>query len=95
MIRPVESIGNLFRRHSVRNGGAATERLIPKGRLPVPGNYELSAVQELGSIQKSPGKIGAIEHRFEEVRALQMGTQQIRPAQVGAPEIGTLKIGAR
>jgi hypothetical protein len=33
--------------------------------LPVPGYYELTAVQELGSIQKSPGKIGAIEHRFE------------------------------
>jgi hypothetical protein len=38
--------------------------------LPVPGDYELSAVQELGSIQKSPGKIGAIEHRLEEVCAV-------------------------
>jgi hypothetical protein len=33
--------------------------------LPVPAGNELSAVQELGSIQKSPSKIGAIEHRFE------------------------------
>jgi hypothetical protein len=30
----------------------------------------MSAVQELGSIQKSPGKIGAIEHRLEEVCAV-------------------------
>jgi len=42
--------------------------------LPVPGYYQLTAVQELGSIQKSPGKIGAIEHRLEEVRAVQLGT---------------------
>jgi hypothetical protein len=33
---------------------------------------ELGAVQELGSTQKSPGKIGAIEHRLEEVGAVQM-----------------------
>jgi hypothetical protein len=38
--------------------------------LPVPSDNELSAVQELGSIQKSPGKIGAIEHRLEEVCAV-------------------------
>jgi hypothetical protein len=55
--------------------------------LPVSGNYELSAVQELSSIQKSPGKIGAIEHRFEKVRGVQMRTRQIRPTQVRAPEI--------
>jgi len=42
--------------------------------LPVPSDNELSAVQESGSIQKSYGKIGAVEHGFEEVRALQMGT---------------------
>jgi hypothetical protein len=41
--------------------------------LPVPGDDELSAVQELGTIQKSPGKIGAIKHRFEEVRTLVEG----------------------
>jgi hypothetical protein len=27
----------------------------------------------LGSSQKGPGKIGAIEYRFEEVRALEVG----------------------
>jgi hypothetical protein len=63
--------------------------------LPVPGDRELSAVQELGSIQKSPDKISAIEYRFEEVGAVQMCYRQIRPAQVRAPEIGTLKIGPR
>jgi hypothetical protein len=42
--------------------------------LPVSGDHELRAIQELGSIQKSPGKIGVIEHRLEEVRAVQMGT---------------------
>jgi hypothetical protein len=61
--------------------------------LPVPGDYELSAVQELGCIQKSPGKIGAIKHRFEEVHAVQMRTREIRPAQVRPPEIGIPKIG--
>src|SRR5205807_10151487 len=49
---------------------------------------ELSAVQELGSVQKSPGKNSAIKHRLEEVRAVQMRTRQIRPAQGRAPEIG-------
>jgi hypothetical protein len=38
--------------------------------LPIPGDNELSAVQELGSIQKSPGKIGVIEHRLEKVRTV-------------------------
>jgi hypothetical protein len=49
----------------------------------------------LGSIQKSPGKIAAIEYSFEEVRAVQMRTRQVRPAQVRAPEIGTPKVGPR
>ena len=89
------SVGNLIRGHSVRNGGATGKRVIAKGRLPVPGNYELSAVQELGSLQKSPGKIGAIEHRLEEVGGLQMRNRQVRSAQVRTPEIGTPKIGPR
>jgi hypothetical protein len=42
--------------------------------LPVPAGNELTAVQELGSIQKSPGKIGAIEHRLEEIGTVQMRT---------------------
>jgi len=49
----------------------------------------------LGSIQESPGKIGAIKDRFEELRAVEMRTRQIRPAQVRPPEIGTPKIGLR
>jgi hypothetical protein len=68
------SVGNLFRRHSVRNRGAAGKRVIAEGRLPVPGDDELGAIEELGSSQEGFGKIGAIEHRFEEVRALEVGT---------------------
>jgi hypothetical protein len=63
--------------------------------LPVPGGNELSAVQELGCIQESPGKISAIKDRFEEVRAVQMHTRQIRPAQIRPSEIGTAPIVAR
>jgi hypothetical protein len=32
----------------------------------------------LGSSQEGLGKIGAIEHRFEEVRAIQVSTGQVR-----------------
>jgi hypothetical protein len=77
------------------NSRATGKLVIAERCLPVPGGNELSAVQELGSIQKSPGKISAIEYRFEEVSALKMRTRQIRPAQVRAPEIGTPKMGPR
>ena len=87
--------GWLSRRRPVWNSRATGKRVIAEGRLPVSGNYELSAVQELGSIQKSPGKISAIEYRFEEVSALKMRTRQIRLAQIRAPEIGTSKVGPR
>ena len=40
-----------------------------------------------------PGKISAIEYRFEEVSALKMRTRQIRPAQVRSPKISAPKIG--
>ena len=66
--------GGLFCWFPVWNNRAAGKRVITKSRLPVPGDYELSAVQELGSIQKSSGKISAIKHRLEEVRAVQMRT---------------------
>jgi hypothetical protein len=29
-------------------------------------------------MQEGPGKIGAVEHRFEEVRAIQVGAGQVR-----------------
>ena len=87
--------GGLFWLCPARNSRATGKRLIAKGRLPVPGNYDLNAVQELGTIQKSPGKISAINDRFEEVRAVQMHTRQIRPAQIRPSEIGTAKIGPR
>jgi hypothetical protein len=35
------------------------ERVIAERRLPILGDYELRAVQELGPAQESPGKIGA------------------------------------
>jgi hypothetical protein len=60
------------------NRGAAAERLIAEGRLPVPGSDELGTIKKLSSGQEGPGKIGAIEHRFEEVRAIQVGTGQVR-----------------
>jgi len=91
----VGSVGNLLRGHSVWNSRATGKRVIAEGCLPVSGDHELRAIQELGSIQKSPGKIGAIERRLEEVRAVYMGTRQIRPAQVRTSEIGTSKIGPR
>jgi hypothetical protein len=46
--------------------------------LPVPGDYELGTIKKLSSSQECPGKIGAIEHRFEEVRAIQLGIGQVR-----------------
>jgi hypothetical protein len=58
----------------IGNGGAAVERLITEGRLPVPGNDELGTIKKLGFRQKGPGKTGAIKYSFEEVRALEMGT---------------------
>ena len=42
--------------------------------MPVPGDHELGTIKKLGSRQKGPGKIGAIEYSFEEVRALEMGS---------------------
>ncbi len=70
----IASVGNLFRRHCVRNSCSTGKRLIPEGCLPVPSNDELSTIQKLSAIQISPGKIGAIKYRLEEVRALEMGT---------------------
>src|SRR5207248_4784072 len=46
----------------VRIGGKTISRQAPD-------DCELSAVQELGSVQKSPGKNSAIKHRLEEVVA--------------------------
>jgi hypothetical protein len=88
-------VGNLFRRHSVGNRGAAGKRVIAVGRLPVPGDDELGAIEELGSSQEGFGKVGAVKHRLEQVRALQMRTRQIRPAQVHPSEVGIPKIGPR
>ena len=55
-----------------RDRRTAAKPLIAEGRLPVPSNYQLRTIQKLRSIQVSPGKIGAIEYRFEEIRTLQV-----------------------
>src|SRR5215813_4888240 len=52
----------------VRNGGATSEVVVTESRLPVLGNDKLRTIQELRSIQESPGEVGAIEHRLEKVR---------------------------
>ena len=64
---------HLLRGNPIGDSRAAAERLIAEGRLPVPSNYQLRTIQKLRSIQIRPGKIGAIEYRFEEIRTLQMG----------------------
>ena len=56
--------------HPVGNSCTAGKRFVTEGRLPVPSNDELGTTQKLSSIQIRPGKIGAIECRFEEVRIL-------------------------
>ena len=70
----VASVGNLFRRPSVGNSGAAGERVITESRLPVPGDDELGAIQKTGAVQKRSGKIDAIQRSLEEVRALDVGS---------------------
>ena len=58
---------------AVRNGRAAGKRVVAECRLPVPGNSQLGAIQELGSLQEGSGEVGAIEHCFEKVRPFQIG----------------------
>jgi len=87
-------IGSLIQGHSVRHRRPAGKLVIAECRLPVPGNSQLGAIQELGSLQEGPGEVGAIEHCFEEVRLLQIGTREVRLDQIRSSEIGTLKIRA-
>jgi hypothetical protein len=75
----------LFWEGPFRNSRATPKLLITESRLPVPGDEELGAVQELGSIQESSGEVGAIELRLEQVCAIQTGTRQIRIAEVRPP----------
>jgi hypothetical protein len=85
-------VGNLFHVHSVRNRGATPELCIAKCRLPVPGDYKLGAVQELGSVQDCTSEVGTVEHCFEKIRAVQTGTRQIGIGEVRSPEIGAAKV---
>src|SRR5712691_3165005 len=78
-----------------RNGCAAVQRVVTEGRLPVPGDEQLGTIQELGAEQESPGKIGAVEHRFEEVCPLQAGPRQIRICALCSPKVGASKVRPR
>jgi len=77
---------------SVGNGGATGKRFVAEGRLPVPGDDQLRAIQELGSSKKGSGEVCAIKHCFEKVRPLKIGVAEVRLAQGGSSEIGTPKI---
>ena len=88
----VRASGAIFWGFPIRNRGATGKRLVTKGRLPVPSDDELGAIQKLGSSQEGPGKISVIKYRFEEVRTLKTGTRQIRTAESSSPEVGTAKI---
>jgi hypothetical protein len=59
---------------SVRNGGAAGKRFVAVGRLPVSGDDQLCAIQELGSIKQGSGEVGSVEHCFEKICSFQVGT---------------------
>jgi hypothetical protein len=91
----VASVDNLFWGPLVWDSRATAKRLITEGRLPVPGDHKLGAIQKLGSGQEGPRKIGPIEHRLEKVCALQAGTREVRPVQVRPSKIGATKIGSR
>src|SRR5207302_8085078 len=47
------------------------------------------------AIEERPGKIGAVEHRFEEIRTLEMRTRQVRIATLCPPQIGAPKVSPR
>ena len=60
--------------------------------MPVPGDGQLRAIQELGSIEKGSGEVRTVEQCFEKICPLKVGSRQVRLAQVGSSEIGTPKI---
>src|SRR5215469_9224550 len=82
----------LLRRISVRNGSATGKLFVAERRLPVPGDDQLRAIEELGSIKEGSREVGAIEHCLEEVSPLKIGTGEGRLAQARSSEIGTPKI---
>jgi hypothetical protein len=82
----------LLRRISVRNGSATGQCFVAEGRLPVPGDDQLRAIQELGSSKKGSGEVRAVENCFEQIRPLKVGAGEIRLAQARSSEIGTPKI---
>ena len=62
----------LSRRSPVRDSGAAAERVIAESQRPISRRNELGTVEKGGAVEERPGKIGAVEHRFEEIRTLEM-----------------------
>src|SRR5438477_6045050 len=86
---------DLFRRSPVWDSGAAAERVIAEGQRPVWRRDELGTSKEGGTVEERPGKIGAVEHRFEEIRTLKMRTRQVRTAAPRPPQIGAPKVHPR
>src|SRR5437868_8804820 len=82
-------------RSPVRDSGAAAHRVIAEGQRPVSRRNELATVKERGAIEERPGKIGTVEHRFEEIRTLEMRTRQVRIATLCPPQIGAPKVSPR
>src|SRR5947207_8201728 len=82
-------------RNPVRDSGAAAERVIAEGQRPVSRRDELGTIKEGGTVEERPGKIGAVEHRFEEIRTLKMRTRQVRTAAPRPPQIGAPKVHPR
>lgn len=74
----------------LRDGRAAGEVIVAKGRGPIPGGDELGAIQELRPHEKCCRKISAIQDGLEEV-----GAGEIGPGKVGVTELGAAQIGAR
>src|SRR5436190_24155640 len=67
--RSYRPLFDLSRRSPVQDSGAAAERVIAEGQRPVSRRNQLGTVKERGAIEERPGKIGAVEHRFEEIRS--------------------------
>jgi len=85
----------LLRRISVRNGSATGKLFVPEGRLPVPGDDQLRAIQELGSIKKGSGEVrlaqgGSSEICTPKIRLRKIVPAQIEPAQTGLRQVWSL-----
>ena len=80
--------GDLSCGFRVGNSRATGKRVVSESRLPVPGNNQLRAIEELGLTQERSRQIGAVEHCFEKVRPLNVSTRQTRVTQIRSSQIG-------